>query len=377
MKRKLAIIGASELQLPLILEAKKNGYETHVFAWKAGDVGEKEADFFYPISIIEKDLILEKCLQIKPDGVVSIASDLAVVTVNYIANAMNLIGNPIEDIKATTNKFIMRERLSESGVKCPKYIKTNKSSIKLELEFPVIVKPTDRSGSRGVTKINTENELDEAINRAIGYSLENEAIIEEFIEGQEYSVEYISQNGEHNFLALTRKITTGSPNFVEIGHIQGETIDIELLNEIKRVIEKSLNSLNIKNGASHSEIMITRDKKIYIIEIGARMGGDCIGSDLVEISTGINFIKKIIDISVGKDIGNIKLRKDKIAVCRYIFNEEDLRALDSIDKKYIFRVGNIEKLDNRIIDESSKRFGFYILSIDNELKFENLIKLIF
>ena len=91
--KKLAIIGASYLQLPLILKAKDLGLETHVFAWAAGDVGEEAADHFYPISITEKDLILEECRKIGISGICSIASDLAVLTVNYVAENMGLTGN--------------------------------------------------------------------------------------------------------------------------------------------------------------------------------------------------------------------------------------------------------------------------------------------
>ena len=88
--KKLAIIGASYLQNPLILKAKAMGLETHVFAWAAGDVGEATADHFYPISIVEKEQILEQCRRIGIDGVCTIASDLAAITVNYVANGLGL-----------------------------------------------------------------------------------------------------------------------------------------------------------------------------------------------------------------------------------------------------------------------------------------------
>ena len=90
-KQKLAIIGASYLQLPLIQSAKRRGIETHVFAWQSGDVGEKEADFFYPISTVEKEQILDECRRIGIDGICSIASDLAMITVNYVAEQMGLV----------------------------------------------------------------------------------------------------------------------------------------------------------------------------------------------------------------------------------------------------------------------------------------------
>ena len=109
MKERLAIIGANDFQNQLILKAKKMGYETHVFAWQCGDVGEKTADYFYPISIVEKEKILDVCRQIKPAGIVSIASDLANITVNFIAEQLGLVGNGMKCTQVSTNKHLMRQ----------------------------------------------------------------------------------------------------------------------------------------------------------------------------------------------------------------------------------------------------------------------------
>ena len=91
--KKIVIIGANNFQMPLIIKAKELGYETHVFAWAEGAVGADFADYFYPISIVEKDKILDKCKEIKPDAVISVASDLATLTVNYLTDKLGLIGN--------------------------------------------------------------------------------------------------------------------------------------------------------------------------------------------------------------------------------------------------------------------------------------------
>ena len=152
MKKKIAIIGASYLQEPLIEKAKEKGLETHVFAWAAGDVGEKSADFFYPISIVEKDEILEKCREIGIDGICSIASDLAAIAVNYVAEKMGLVGNPMSCVEVSTNKHKMRRCFEEHGDPSPKSIQVNSiDDLKgIDLKYPIIVKPVDRSGSRGI-----------------------------------------------------------------------------------------------------------------------------------------------------------------------------------------------------------------------------------
>ena len=116
MKRDLAIIGASYLQLPLIEKAKEMGYRTHVFAWAAGDVGETAADYFYPVSIVEKDEILEKCRRIGICGICSIASDLAMTTVNYVAERLGLPGNSVSATAKSTNKYLMRKAFEEKEI---------------------------------------------------------------------------------------------------------------------------------------------------------------------------------------------------------------------------------------------------------------------
>ena len=303
MREKLVIIGANDFQNQLILKAKELGYETHVFAWQCGDVGEKTADFFYPISVTEKEKILEKCKDIKPVGVCSIASDLTSITVNFVAENLGLPCNPTSNTLGYTNKFEMRKKMKANGVKTPAFIKVNDSPDTWKLDdfhFPVIVKPTDRSGSRGITKVYSMDEIEAAVHYSTKDSFEKSAIIEEFIEGNEYSCECISYHGKHHFLAFTKKYTTGSPNFIETGHCEPSDIKLEDQEMIKENIFKALDALNVQNSASHTEFKIDENGNFGIIEIGARMGGDCIGSDLVRISTGYDFVKMVIDVAVRK-----------------------------------------------------------------------------
>ena len=144
--KKLAIIGASYLQLPLIKKAKEMKLETHVFAWAANDVGEKEADYFYPISIIEKEKILKKCQEISIDGICTIASDLAVITVNYVASVMNLPGNSMECTELSTNKHLMRQAFFLNHDPSPKsLLAAGIDDLKdISLDYPVIVQPIDQ-----------------------------------------------------------------------------------------------------------------------------------------------------------------------------------------------------------------------------------------
>lgn len=300
MKKKLAIIGASYLQLPIVLKAKQMGVETHCFAWPEGAICKDFADFFYPISVLDKELILKKCEKIKIDGITTIATDMAVPTICYVAEKMKLISNTYKSSIISTNKNEMRKAFEKSNCSIPKFIEVSKCIINLEgFKFPLIVKPTDRSGSRGVTKVNCENDLSKAINFAINDSFSKKAIVEEYIDGVEVSVETISYKGEHTILAITDKVTTGPPHFVELAHHQPSSLSNEIQEKIKSETIKCLNALNINFGAGHSEFKITSTGEVYVIEVGARMGGDFIGSHLVELSTGYDFLEGVINIALG------------------------------------------------------------------------------
>ncbi|MRM91349.1 ATP-grasp domain-containing protein [Faecalicatena contorta] len=375
---RIVIIGANEFQNQLIVKAKEMGLETHVFAWKCGDVGEKTADFFYPISITEKEKILKVCKKIKPIAVTSIASDLAVVTINFVAEKLGLVCNGIKTTKYTTNKFEMRKRLAESSLPVPQFACVNKTWSCEEigdLEYPLIVKPTDRSGSRGVTKVFSKNDLNNAINYAYKYSFGGQVIIEEFISGEEYSCETISYNGEHKLLAITKKYTTGAPHFIETGHLEPAQIDDHLFEKIESLLEKALDALSITSGASHSEIKIDEDGNIGIIEIGARMGGDCIGSDLVYLSSGYDFLKMTIQTACGKQPDLERKHAPRYAGIRFLLNKNDLAQLRKIEKEnpeLIYRTW-IDSEDERIVEDSSTRLGYFIIS-GNEI---NAIKYLF
>lgn len=377
--KKIAIIGANDFQNPLILKAKSLGYETHVFAWQDGSIGEKTADYFYPISIVEKDEILEKCKEIGIDAIATIASDLATLTVNYVAEKLGLPGNSLECTKKSTNKYEMRKAFKEAGVATPGFeiVSSPEDIEKLsDMEYPLIVKPTDRSGSRAITKIYKKEELEEAISKAIENSFEKKAIVEEYIEGNEFSAEGITYNGEHKFLTITRKATTGAPHFIETGHIEPAGLSKDMEEKIYNELTKALTALQITNSATHSEFKITPNGDVRIIEIGARMGGDCIGSDLVQISTGYDFIKMVIDVAMGNKPSFEKVTEPKIAVIRFIFNKKDLENFERVKKEapeLIYFVSKIEDISSHKVVDSSSRFGFYILACENKEKIRWLL----
>lgn len=372
MKKKLAIIGASYLQMPIVKKAKEMGLETICFAWEDGAVCKDIADQFYPISIIDKEAILQKCQEIGIDGVTSIASDTAVVTVNYVASRMGLISNPDDYSETTTNKYLMRQCFMENGVPSPKFAlvdDNNQYNIK-GFKFPLIVKPTDRSGSRGVEKVLDPVQLDEAISRAQKESFEHKAIIEEFVTGREISVESISYKGNHHVLQITDKVTTSAPFFVELEHHQPSSLPDNIKAQVKDVVLHALDALHIQYGASHSELKITEDGDIRVIEIGARMGGDFIGSDLVKLSTGYDFLKGVVEVALGDFHEPVISEHNHSGV--YFLSKETERLKPIIENwKNYSEIVEAEVTDPQLrnIECSGDRSGYLIYKANSKIQF--------
>jgi biotin carboxylase len=365
MKKNIAIIGASAFQDPLIKKAQEKGYKTHVFAWKAGDVGEKTADVFHPISIVEKEAILAECRRLDIAGICSIGSDLAMLTVSYVAEALGLTANTMACVEKSTNKGAMRRAFAAGGDPIPGFMEGDAATTadQVDLCYPLIVKPTDRSGSRGVTRVESPEALVPAIAGALKDSFEKKVMIEEYAGGQEYSVECVSWQGQHHFLALTKKYTTGAPHFIETGHDEPAPVDEETLGRIEQVVFHALDSLGITMGASHTELKIEGDA-IRLIEIGGRMGGDCIGSHLVPVSTGKDFVGMVVDIACGA-APDLTVKTPPVPVSvRFIFDEKDLSGYRELAKAHPERIVDAviprpQAMDHAITD-SSTRYGFYI-----------------
>jgi biotin carboxylase len=315
MKKKLAIIGANYLQTPLVQKAASMGIETHVFAWEQGAVAALYADYFCPVSVLDRDKILTICRDIGVHGITSVGSDTVMPTVNYVAQELGLVGNSMESTLFSTNKFEMRKKLSKYGVNCPRFKHFQKVDYTdgSALSYPLIVKPVDRGGSIGVTKVKNDLEVQSALSNALQKSFSGGAIVEEFINGREFSVEMISKNGSHHFIIVTEKVTTGPPHFVEIAHHQPAQITPAEEKEIIKVVIESVNALGLKNGATHSEVILSSNGDVWVVEIAGRMGGDFIGSHMVELSTGFDYLKAVIDISLGQFDENI----DPIKAKRY------------------------------------------------------------
>ena len=301
MKR-LFIIGASILQLPAIQKAKEMGLYVGVADFNPNAIGIAYADEYFNVSTIDEAGVYEAAKAFRADGIMTLATDMPMRSVAYSCAKLGLTGISYDTAVKATDKGEMIKAFEAAGVEHPWYYilesPEQAADILDKVSFPCITKPTDNAGSRGVMLVQSRQELE----AAIAYSSENGrkggVIVEEYMVGPEVSVEVIVWQGVPHILQVTDKLTTGAPHFVEMGHSQPSRLPAEDLEKIRELASRAVKSVGIQNGPAHVEIMLTKEGP-KMVELGARMGGDCITTHLVPLSTGVDMIKATIDICLG------------------------------------------------------------------------------
>lgn len=300
MKR-LLIIGASILQLPAIKRAKELGMYVAVADYNPQAVGIPYADEYYNVSTIDEEGVYQAAKAFGAEGIMTLATDMPMRSVAYACQKLGLTGICYDTAVKSTDKGEMIKAFEAADVEHPWYyiISDPAQTLPEGITFPCITKPTDNSGSRGVMLVNSREELE----AAVAYSSENGrkggVIVEEYMVGPEVSVEVIVWQGTPHVLQVTDKLTTGAPHFVEMGHSQPSRLPEEDVAKIRDLACRAVKAVGIENGPAHVEIMLTKEGP-KMVELGARMGGDCITTHLVPLSTGIDMIKATMDICLGQ-----------------------------------------------------------------------------
>lgn len=299
--KKVLIFGVGELQRSIILRAKRMGLYTVGIDPCADAVCRDEVDAFEVVggqdyeghcAVIEKYGI---------DAIVTAATDKPLVMMARIAEKYGFPFYSVETAQWSTDKFQMKERFELGGVPHAQGRLISKVKEAEGLIFPVIVKPRDNSGSRGVKLCRDKNELQISIDEALENSKLDTVLVEEFIEGPEYSIESLHHDGKSEVIQFTEKKTTEFPYNVELGHIQPANISDENKQKIREIISKIGKALNFMNCPSHTELKIN-ERGIFVIETSPRLGGDYITSTLTPLSTGVNLEDELLKISLGETI---------------------------------------------------------------------------
>lgn len=382
--KKLLIIGASVLQLPAIKKAKEMGFYVGVIDYDPNAVGIEFADEYFNVSTIDIEGVVKTAKSFCPDGIMTLATDMPMRSIAAAAKECKLPGISMDTAVKSTDKGEMIKAFKDNGVAHPWFfIAENREafdSIKGEVSFPCIMKPCDNSGSRGVVLCKNLSQLESEYDYTKSSSRGGSVIIEEYLEGSEVSVEVIALEGKAHIIQVTDKLTTGAPHFVEMGHSQPSRLDENSLTQIKKLAADAVKAVGIENGPAHVEIMLTKSGP-KMIELGARLGGDCITTHLTPLSTGVDMVRAVIEIACGI-VPDIESKFSKASAISFVSAEtngtikEILGIEEALKADGVTEVSLTKKAGDVVgdIKSSTDRVGFVIAQANTPQKAEKICR---
>jgi len=306
-KRAILILAAGPLQLPAIRVAKAMNLRVVALDHDPNAPGLALADTAHVVDITDPDACLKIARQEQIDGVLHICSEVAMPALGLINESLMLHGPDQAAVQRATNKASMRKAFEIYGAPSP--VAFNVSNVSdafaamKKLKGTVIVKPARNSGSRGITHLPpdaSEACMHEAFRKAMHQSRDPTVLVEEFIDGPEFSIEMLIYPDHDKILVITDKNTTGKPHYVELGHTQPTSLDQSDIQLLTAAASDGVRALNLEWCAAHVEIKLGT-KGPYLIEIGARLGGDFITTELVPRSTGVDMVAAAIQLVLGEE----------------------------------------------------------------------------
>lgn len=344
--KKILIIGAGFLQSFVIKKAKDMGYQTLTVDADPNAVGFQFADKHTVINIVDEKACLAYAQKENINGVLTAATDYGVLTAAYIAQEMRLNGLRYEVAQLIKNKYRVRKCLFEHRVDDTEqaYEVNSETDIKelaKHLNYPVMVKPCDGSGSRGASRVNKASELKAACEYAMAGSITHRAEIETFITGKEYGAETLIVGGEPYVFGIMRKWMTNPPYYAELGHAIPNDLPKDVEEKAINCVKAAIKALGINTGSVNMDMLITKDGKVYIVDIGARMGGNMIGSCIIPYGTGIDYMANMIRNAVGDKVDLRPCSKCAVATRLLAFDDGVVKRLpdfEKIEKEYCVKI---------------------------------------
>jgi len=349
--KKLLILGAMEMHVPLILRAKELGYYVIVCDYIPEAPGHKLADESYLDSTTDLNAILTLSQKLKIDGIMTYNSDPAAPTAAYVAEKMGLPGNPYRTVQIMSEKNLFREFLKDNNLNYPRFGNYQNKEEALQhlddFDYPVILKPVDSSGSKGVTVVYEKENVSNAIDVALNKSRNKRFIIEEYIEpfGRQLHGDGFVKDGKLEFLYLgDHHFDSKINNLVPYSTTYPTEHSSEIVDACKEQLQNFFTKVGFKNGGFNVELRVSKSNmKPYIIDIGARNGGN-FTPKVIEFGSGFNFMDRALKLSAGDSIEDIKMT-DKI------YNFVSYLILHSNKNGVLNNITLSEKIKSRILEE--------------------------
>lgn len=379
-KKSILVFGVGELQKSIIGRAHNKGLFVVGIDPCADAFCKDDVDAFEIVGGQDYEGTLAVARKYNISAVVTAATDKPLVMMARVAKELNLPFYSVETAQWSTDKYQMKQRFIAGEVPCAKGRLVESAQETADFVYPVIVKPRDNSGSRGVKLCRTQEELQSCIDEALEYSHLDSVLVEEFIEGQEYSIESLHYNGKTEVIQFTEKKTTEFPYNVELGHKQPANLTENQRNAVRDVIAKIGAALHFENCPSHTELKIN-ERGIFVIETSPRLGGDYITSTLVPLSTGINIEDQLLNIALAEPV-DTKTDRAENASGVYFFSlpEGTVTAIDEKIKDVSTWPGIVDfnlklKVGDKVnkITSSLNRYGQFIVKAENREEIDELM----
>ena len=301
-------------QIPVIKKAKELGCYTVTCDYLPDNPGHVYADEYYNVSTTDKEHVLELAKKLHIDGIVAYASDPSAPTAAYVSEKMGLPGNPYESVRICTQKDLFREFLKRNGFNTPRAKGYNSYDEAIkdfdDYNMPVMVKPVDSSGSKGVVKVCEKKCFKEAVNEALEFSKMKRFVVEEFIEKKGYQIsgDGFSVDGKLVFTSYGNELYSenGIREYVALGEFWPSFLSRQQKEKVDNEIQRLINALGMRTGAYNIEVIIDKNDNIYILELGPRNGGSYI-PQLIQLATGVDLVKYTILGALGEDCSDLHM----------------------------------------------------------------------
>ena len=369
--KKILILRAGFLQQFLCKKAKELGMKVYAIDADPQSEGFQYAEDTATFRVADEEACLNFALKHNPDGVVTAANDFGILSMSRIAQELHLKGVNYETALTVKNKAKVRKVLFEANVDdtdcfyevtCSEQVKDLLDTI----NYPVIVKPCDGSGSRGVSRVDEKESLQNACEKAIAESDTHSALIEQYIQGTEYGAESFVDDDIH-VLTVMQKDMTAPPYYAELGHASESGLSTESEEKVRACVKRAIRALGVNFGCVNMDLIVTPTGTVHIIDVGVRMGGNVIGSHLVPLGIGIDYMGNILKASLGESVSWEPTMSHKPTATRLIVLTpgviKELPSIESIEEEYNVQIIHHLKIGATINEYHANRDGFgYIVA---------------
>lgn len=346
MKR-LLMLGGSLYQTYAIKAAVDMGYYVITCDYLPENPGHKFAHEYYNVSTTDKEAVLKLAEQLKVDGIVAYASDPAAPTAAYVAEKLGLPTSPYKSVEILSKKHLFRKYLAENGFNVPKaksYTRFEDAENDIDnFRLPVMVKPVDSSGSKGINKLTDKNQLKAFVEDALSYSRDKIFLIEEFIvkNGPQISGDAFSVDGKLVFHCLGNEFYSKKvdKDFAPLGECWPSVMPTEVISQLTDDLQRLISSLGMKSTAYNVEAIYGKDGKVYILELGARSGGSLI-PQVTKYATGVDMVPFVIKAAAGDDCSALKMQPVKGFWSNYMVHSNATGKYDGIEFDNDFKERN-------------------------------------